>query len=282
MIPRFVSRNRIATLAATLSLASLGAATPSVPGVGQAGIQNPDIAFLGACVGPEAPLFVEITFEYVRGIGEDGAISWSVKIWDKDLNGNQFVVNKSGGFPSIADGGQPVEQARANFNFDVCPIITTDDDGNICAELFYTIEVDAPDPNAVHFLTTESTPHSICCDTCISLAIELESFDAIWSGNSVFVAWKTASEIDTVGFRVLRGPTKNGPFTPVQPGIIPAVGGPTQGASYSINVASPGVFNAPWYRLQDIDVHGVVTDHPPVLVEGLPARVAVLASMFHL
>ncbi len=105
----------------------------------------------------------------------------------------------------------------------------------------------------------------------IDLAVSLLDVDAQLTREGVVVTWSTASEVDNAGFRVWRGPTAQGPFELVQPDVIPAQGGPTQGASYVvIDDHVPLAVNTPWYQIEDIDLSGVSTMHAPVPVTNWP------------
>jgi hypothetical protein len=81
----------------------------------------------------------------------------------------------------------------------------------------------------------------------------------------VTLLWETAAEIDTAGFNVLRSESEEGEFGKINAELIPAKGGPTQGAAYSYvdNGVQTGVTY--WYKLQDVDTTGESYIHDPVL-----------------
>ncbi|NIN69877.1 MAG: hypothetical protein GTO63_35390, partial [Anaerolineae bacterium] len=63
-------------------------------------------------------------------------------------------------------------------------------------------------------------------------AIELSSFTAEAGADSVTLAWETAAEIDNEGFNLWRAEAADGPYTQINPSLIPAQGSPDTGASY--------------------------------------------------
>jgi len=95
-------------------------------------------------------------------------------------------------------------------------------------------------------------------------AITLLSFSASGQDEHVVLNWETAAEIDNEGFNLWRAEAADGEYTKLNPSLIPARGNPDTGASYEytdINVVK-GV--AYYYKLEDVDIHGVSTFHGPV------------------
>lgn len=98
--------------------------------------------------------------------------------------------------------------------------------------------------------------------------VELVLFVAIGYGQTVIVAWETASEIDTAGFHIWRSWKRNpgeSDWVRITGQLIPARGGPSNGAIYyyldmTVNQGYPYS-----YRLEDIDLYGESTFHDPVL-----------------
>lgn len=98
-----------------------------------------------------------------------------------------------------------------------------------------------------------------------SLAVQLESFEATTAHDHIRLAWITANEIDNLGFKLYRSsdPALAGyALTELIPSQAP--GGAGQGSSYEWldTTAEPGVLY--YYTLEDTDIHGVSTMHPPV------------------
>jgi len=96
--------------------------------------------------------------------------------------------------------------------------------------------------------------------------ITLTSFTAQVKGAQVDVAWTTGSEVDTVGFNVLRSTAAAGPFTQVNTGLVPAQGTGAGGASYTFLDASATSGQTYYYELVDLDNQGQSTIHGPVSV----------------
>lgn len=98
-------------------------------------------------------------------------------------------------------------------------------------------------------------------------AIELSSFTAVAQADgSVSVEWVTASETDHAGYHIYHSGSEAGSFALVNNAIIAATGIQGQGASYSLLDQSTSV-GTHWYRLEDVDIHGIRTSHGPISVE---------------
>ncbi len=109
-------------------------------------------------------------------------------------------------------------------------------------------------------------------DDCSPLLVVLRSFTAEWTKDGVLVRWSTASEINNVGFRLLRGhqaPSGRERLELLTPQVIPPAGTELYGADYEFldESAQPG--SVLYYYLEDIDLLGGVTRHPPVVL-GIP------------
>ncbi len=137
------------------------------------------------------------------------------------------------------------------------------------ASFNYDVSLLKPTTGKVTFSVTVICNANLFTDD--DLAVELVSMSAIATGHGVLVAWETAAETNTVGFRLHRAPSRSGPFKLVDPALIPAAGSPTQGASYAfldVDLSLP--LAPPWYQLEDIDLNGNSTLHEPVLVANWP------------
>jgi hypothetical protein len=95
-------------------------------------------------------------------------------------------------------------------------------------------------------------------------AVSLTFFSAQAGADGVTLAWETATEVDNAGFNLYRALTQDGPWTQINDGLIPAKGDPVSGASYSF-VDRPH-YGTYYYQLEDVDYHGVSTQHGPVRV----------------
>jgi hypothetical protein len=103
------------------------------------------------------------------------------------------------------------------------------------------------------------------------LFVELRFFKAEARDGDVLLTWDTATELDNLGFNVLRKPELGGPWQIINPALVPAQGDPLAGASYSL-VDTDVVNGVEYrYRLEDIDLHGFNTLHPPKRAVANPA-----------
>ena len=105
--------------------------------------------------------------------------------------------------------------------------------------------------------------------SCDMLFVALDSFTADLTKRGVLLKWRTTTEIDNVGFRILReavGRTEKSPQI-IGPQLIPGRGENLLGADYKFldnSRQAPGTVR---YYLEDIDTWGRVTRHGPVQVE---------------
>jgi subtilisin-like proprotein convertase family protein len=101
--------------------------------------------------------------------------------------------------------------------------------------------------------------------SAISLAITLESISATATEEGVRVAWETASEVDNLGFHLYR--TTDPAFVGerlTSELILSTSPGSGQGAFYEWTDTTAEAGVAYYYTLEDVDVNGVGTAHPPV------------------
>jgi|GEM_PF-1617874 len=107
--------------------------------------------------------------------------------------------------------------------------------------------------------------------------IKLDQFTATPGGGQIILSWTTLSEIDTAGFNLWRSNKESGEYTKINAAIIPSEGGATLKAEYSYvdTTAAPGITY--FYRLEDIDTHGVSNFHGPVSA-AIPAPISIYYS----
>lgn len=85
-------------------------------------------------------------------------------------------------------------------------------------------------------------------------AADVVGFSVELAGDSAMARWLTLRERDTESFILCRGPTQDGPFSPVSD-PIPAQGGPASGASYEyMDKSYPG--GTIFYQLREIESNG--------------------------
>ena len=94
--------------------------------------------------------------------------------------------------------------------------------------------------------------------------ITLASFTATPYDGHVLMQWETASEMDNAGFNLWRSEAEAVPYTQLNDDLIPARGGPTTGASYGYNDERLTNGMTYWYKLEDVDIHGVSAFYGPV------------------
>ncbi len=118
---------------------------------------------------------------------------------------------------------------------------------------------------------------SVCAEVidCFALVVTYEAISARETEGGVLVSWTTATEVDTVGFRVLRESSRRGEktLTAVSP-VIHAGGTGLNGMSYEFLDNSKAAQTAVHYYLEDIDFWGRVTQHGPVAVRRIPGGAA--------
>ncbi len=100
---------------------------------------------------------------------------------------------------------------------------------------------------------------------------------------TVTVEWSTASELNTAGFNLYRGETKDGPFTRINAELIPASPDPLIGGSYVFTDTSVVAGRTYYYQLEDVETSGATAVQGVVEVKadgGLdPAILIALAAV---
>jgi lamin tail-like protein/flagellar hook capping protein FlgD len=109
------------------------------------------------------------------------------------------------------------------------------------------------------------------------LPIELTSFVAISGDKEVVLRWSTASEIDNQGYAVLRADDKEGTYDEIDSyktnEALKGAGNSSSQNNYQF--IDNSVFNDEtyWYKLVDIDLNGVRTEHGPIYATPHSAEV---------
>ncbi len=73
---------------------------------------------------------------------------------------------------------------------------------------------------------------------------------------AVTVEWSTASELNTAGFNVLRSDNSDGPFTRLNPEVIPASPDPLVGGSYVYTDTNVTPGQTYYYQLEEVESGG--------------------------
>ncbi|MBI5375431.1 MAG: hypothetical protein HZA77_08345 [Candidatus Schekmanbacteria bacterium] len=98
-------------------------------------------------------------------------------------------------------------------------------------------------------------------------AITLSSFSATSKDKKVSLAWQTTTEIDNIGFNILRSESETGPYTKINKKLIKSKGSSTKGASYKLKDKNIEAGKTYWYKLEDIDSNTGPSQHDAVKVE---------------
>ncbi len=118
-----------------------------------------------------------------------------------------------------------------------------------------------------------------------SLPIELASFTADIFKNNVLLEWITESEIDNIGFELMRTDEENGEYTLIvsYKDNIDLFGQGNSSVrheySYTDELVEPG--KTYWYMLADWDIYGIRTVHGPVSVTFHEEIVSPVAFKLH-
>jgi len=80
-----------------------------------------------------------------------------------------------------------------------------------------------------------------------SLAVTLLSFTGSYSDEGITLHWRTASEVDLLGFLIYRSISKNGTYNKITPSMIPASG---YGTDYDFIDRNFAVNEKNWYRIE--------------------------------
>ena len=98
----------------------------------------------------------------------------------------------------------------------------------------------------------------------VPTAVELTSLEARGIDGAVALSWRTASELNNLGFHVLRATDVEGPYHQVTSSPIPGLGSSVVGALYQY--VDPGLQNgvAYFYKIRDLETSGRTELHGPV------------------
>ena len=109
----------------------------------------------------------------------------------------------------------------------------------------------------------------IICSVLVLAGISLATHALLtFNKAKVIVQWTTASELNTIGFNLLRGETPTGPFEQVNLMLIPASSDSLTGSSYSYEDHSVQAGVTYFYLLEEIESAGNTNQHGPITVKA--------------
>lgn len=114
------------------------------------------------------------------------------------------------------------------------------------------------------------------CQVLNPLAVTLAAFSATALDDAVLVQWETTSEIDNLGFNLYRGLADGGPWTQLNPTLLPSQApGGSQGFSYEYRDTAVAPGATYYYLLESVDLAGATAQHGPISVfySGAPTAV---------
>jgi hypothetical protein len=101
-------------------------------------------------------------------------------------------------------------------------------------------------------------------DKGCTTSIDLSSFTATPGDGNVILEWSTETEIDNMGFNLYRSEKKHTGYEKINDALIEAKGSDIQGASYQFIDTPLKNRKVYYYKLEDIDINGTITEHGPV------------------
>ncbi len=194
--------------------------------------------------------------------------TWNGTAWDgvgNSLASTEFGENITG---PDQDGWIEIRISRASLGNasvgDIQFYITGDQESH------GTFDACPDDENADQW--DESGSHTVLDNylTDASLPVELTTFSATSAFNTVTLQWETASEIDNLGFAILRSAAETGQYEELDSYLTDAglrgAGTVSHASEYEYvdrNVLKGETY---WYKLVDVDINGRRTEHGPVSV----------------
>ncbi|MCB0203228.1 MAG: hypothetical protein H6649_02705 [Caldilineae bacterium] len=78
-------------------------------------------------------------------------------------------------------------------------------------------------------------------------------------GQPIIIRWSTETEVDTAGFNVYRSQSEEGPWTKINPSLIPGSPDPIRGGSYVFTDTNVLAGVTYWYELEEVELSGQTT-----------------------
>ncbi|MFC1591620.1 hypothetical protein ACFL43_03750 [Thermodesulfobacteriota bacterium] len=94
--------------------------------------------------------------------------------------------------------------------------------------------------------------------------IELDVLEALPLNGAVKIVWSTVAEIDNAGFNIYRAESADGEYVRINDSMISAEGFPTEGATYEFTDSGARNRQTYYYKLEDVDFNGTLTEYGPV------------------
>jgi len=116
----------------------------------------------------------------------------------------------------------------------------------------------------------------------IKVPVQLNSFsaslesDMTTGGKRVTLRWSTGSELNNIGFNVIRSRSSSGRYEKINPQFI----SPRSDGQYVFVDAAVEAGGRYFYKLQDIDLQGNVNEHGPVAIEVATPKAFVLRQNY--
>ncbi len=119
-----------------------------------------------------------------------------------------------------------------------------------------------------HFLYLKRLKSLLQPFLCLVLLNFLVGCSAIAGSGPVHIAvqWTTGSEINTAGFNLYRSENAAGPFTRINPQLIPAANDPIAGGKYHFQDDDVKPGQTYYYELEDVELSGASTRHGPIVI----------------
>ena len=99
---------------------------------------------------------------------------------------------------------------------------------------------------------------------------------------TVIIIWSTESELDTVGFNILRRDSTEDTFYQINENIIPASPDPIIGGDYSYKDHDVKIGQTYYYKLEDIGFDGEKNEHGPVIQVAQRNRILIFFLVINL
>jgi hypothetical protein len=89
---------------------------------------------------------------------------------------------------------------------------------------------------------------------------------SIFGVSELTITWKTESELDIIGFNLLRSESEEGPYMRINDELIPPADDPNVGGEHSYLDRDVVRGTTYYYKLETIGRQGVVTESDPIAI----------------